>query len=308
MWEQEQNIAYISRAERRSRKGRLACRPIAPAAAAWHGSGMIKPARPLTLLACALLLPAAGPRPLRQPIKPWVLDYGATACTALRTYGSGKAPVTLALRPSPNGNVVRLVVMRPGRAPKPYHFPVTTNLSDARVKTTGLRFQPKGARHDLVWINFERSALDGLAGAGEIAIRGGSDIDERFALPGIAAVLKGLDTCNADLRRYWNVGDAGAPLSAPATPLKPLPHYFSSDDYPFQAFHEGASGASKIMMMVDESGALKDCMVEETSGIATLDAMACLVLLERARFRPALDAAGKPARSVLTTRVVWRMP
>jgi hypothetical protein len=36
--------------------------------------------------------------------------------------------------------------------------------------------------------------------------------------------------------------------------------------------------------------------------------MTCYVLLARARFNPALDAAGKPVRSVMTTRVKWKMP
>jgi TonB family protein len=78
-------------------------------------------------------------------------------------------------------------------------------------------------------------------------------------------------------------------------------------DYPRQAANEEAEGTSRITMMIDEKGVMKDCMIEETSGIASLDAMACGVLLERAKFTPALDAQAKPARSVLTTRVTWRV-
>jgi TonB family protein len=266
---------------------------------------MTRLARLPALLAAAALLPAFAP-PLRQPVKGWVLDYGDTACSAFRTYGDPAAPVMLAFRPSPNGTVVRLYVVRPGGRQNAYHFPVTTNISSDRVKTTALRFGPEKKKIDIVWINFARADLDGLASAGEIAIRGGSEIDERFALPGIDRVLKGLDECNADLRKYWNVGDSGVRLSKAASPLKPLTAYFSSDDYPAQAIQEGASGASRIMMMIDETGTLKDCLIEETSGIATLDAMTCLALNKRAKFTPALDEAGKPVRSVLTTRVVWR--
>lgn len=234
-----------------------------------------------------------------------MLDYGDTACTAIRTYGTAEAPITLGFRPSPNGNVVRLVVRREGRAPPPYHFPIRTNI-DGAGKYTGLRFQPAGQKKDIVWINFPRPALDGLPAAGELAIKG-RGIDDRFALPGMAAVLKSLDTCNADLRQYWNVEDGGAKLTSYARPLKALIQYFSSDDYPSQAVSEDKGGASRMMLMVDERGALADCLIEETSGIATLDAMACQALRERARFTPALDAAGKPVRSVMTSRVVWRI-
>ncbi|HYE27121.1 MAG TPA: energy transducer TonB [Allosphingosinicella sp.] len=265
--------------------------------------------RALVLLAAAALLTAqAPPASLRQPIKGWGLDYGDTACTALRTYGSAASPITLAFRPSPSGSVVRLVVVRPGRGPPAHYFNVTTNISGHRAKTTGLRFASARAKQDVIWINLERSDFDALPAAGEIAIRAGGVINERFALPGIGAVLKGLDECNADLRRHWNVGAAGTPLASYAQPVRPLAAYFSDSDYPGQAVFDGASGRSEMMLMIDETGALKDCLIEQTSGIASLDATACAVLIQRARFRPARDPDGRPVRSVLTASVVWRMP
>jgi hypothetical protein len=269
---------------------------------------MKKRAFPFALLAC-LLLPgpaSAAPRPPLQPIKGWTLDYGETACTALRTYGSKEAPVTLAFRPSPNGKVVRLVVARSGRASAAYHFDLAADLGTIPVKTTGLQFGSSDRKKKIVWINFRRDQLEGFRRSAVLALRGGQDVDERFALPGIAAVLDRLDECNADLRKYWNTGNGAPPLSKPATPLRPLHEYFSSSDYPDQAVQEFAGGVSAVMMMVDETGKLKDCLVEQTSGIASLDAMTCYVLLDRARFNPALDASGKPVRSVLTTRVKWK--
>jgi hypothetical protein len=263
--------------------------------------------RNLALLASAALATAAAGAALepRRPIGPWNLDYGPTACNAIATYGTRDKPITLAFRPSPNATMVRLVVLLPGRGVPAYQFEVKTNITGATVKTNGLRFPGTKGRNDIVWINFTPAELAGLRGAGEIALDGGP-LHDRFALPKIGKVLDGLDACNADLRKYWNVGEA-ANLSRPARPKKPLPNYFSDSDYPSQAMQQLDSGASRIMMMIDETGALKDCMVEETSGVATLDAMTCAVLHERARFEPALDAAGKPVRSVLTTRVVWRI-
>ncbi|CAA9528218.1 MAG: hypothetical protein AVDCRST_MAG23-764 [uncultured Sphingosinicella sp.] len=251
----------------------------------------------------------ASAAPPRQPIGKWQVDYGDTACTAARNYGPAEKPVTLAFRPSPNGTVVRLMVARPGRVSTPHHFAVTTTITSEKAKTTGLRFESADKKRDIIWINFDRAALDGLQAAGEIAIKAGVTIEERFPLPGIGSVLKSLDTCNADLRKHWNVEEAAASqLSKGATVLKPLHSLISDSDYPAQAIRERASGSTRFMMMVDETGALKDCMVEETSGIASLDAMSCSVFLQRAKFSPALDAAGKPARSVLTARITWRIP
>lgn len=256
------------------------------------------------LPAASLLCAAASPLPLRQPTGKWALDYGPSACAAVRTYAGAKGPMSLGFRPSPTGNVVRLVVGREGRAPATRQFPVATNIVPPAAKTTGLHFTPKGTKHEVFWINVPRSALETLRKTGILSLSGGP-LKERFALPIFGQVLDGLDACNADLRLYWNMHEGK--LSRFAEPLKPLASYFSDRDYPAQSVQEHSGGRSQIMMMIDEKGVLKDCMVEETSGIAALDAQTCLILQQRAKFRPALDAAGKPVRSVLTQSVVWRM-
>jgi TonB family protein len=261
----------------------------------------------LALLACAVPLAAGANSPPLQPIRSWTLDYGETACAAIRTYGSADAPITLAFRPSPNGAVVRVVVVRPGRAADAYHFDLDAELGATRVKTTGLHFGSTDHKSTVVWINFRREQLEGFRRSTVFVLHGGGDVEGSFALPGMATILDRLDECNADLRKYWNTGDGTPPLSKPATPLKPLASYFSDSDYPDQAIREFESGRSEVMLMVDETGKLKDCLVEESSGNASLDAMTCYVLLQRAKFNPALDASGKPVRSVLTSAVKWKM-
>jgi hypothetical protein len=268
-----------------------------------------------------------------------VLDYGETACTAYRNFGTKESRVVLALRPSPNGSVVRLSLVRNGKVSVAHHFPVTTNISDSSVKTTGLRFGSADHKGEVIWINFARPQLEGLIRTGEIAITSGRapnkrfapalsvnqagdnaltdgrtlnqrfappPLNERFALPGIAGVLKALDTCNADLRNHWNIGDSGTAVVTPATALDPG-KWANNGDYPQQAFEENASGIVGFVLLIDETGKPRDCMVEDTSGIASLDAMACITLRNRAKFKPALDASGKPVRSSWTSRFRWVM-
>jgi hypothetical protein len=264
--------------------------------------------RSLALLAFAVLpvsTATGAPPELQRPVKPWILDYGMTACTAIATYGTPDKPVTLAFRPSPNGTIVRLMVVRSSQARKDFQFDLTSNLGGASARTNGLHFSGADRKGSIIWINVARGDLEVLRTAGAIVLHGGP-LDYNLALPSIGAVLDGLDKCNADLRDYWNVGAAADRLTRKARPLRPLTDYFSSADYPDQAVFADEGGTSLVMMMVDETGALKDCLVEATSGFATLDAMTCVVLHQRAKFEPALDLAGKPTRSVLTQRVIWR--
>jgi TonB family protein len=257
------------------------------------------------LLAALAAAPASAAE-LHRPTDKWVLDYGASACTAIRSYGTAEKPLTLAFRPSPNGTVVRLMVVRRGDGGPGRHFPLRTSVT-GKERLTGLRFTPRRSKSDIVWINFRRPDLEALRAPQSLSLTSPEWTGGSFALPGIGKVLDALDRCNADLRKHWNVDETAAQLSKPAEPVKLLHSYFSDADYPSQAMREGKSGTTQMMLMIDETGAVKDCLVEQTSGIATLDAMGCGALIERARFRPALDRDGKPAKSVHTARIQWRL-
>ena len=279
---------------------------------------MISLRRALPLVAFLGAAPSTATEPLRQPTGKWVVDYGETYCTASRAYGTPERPLTLGFRPALQGSVVRLVLVRAGRVATPHHFPVSINAAASGRETTGLRFTSDNRKLDAVWINLDPALLESVRRMKEVAIKGGtggnalfgfSKVDERFALPGIDAVLKALATCNENLRKHWNAGEgAAAQLSQPATLLTPPRELLRNTDYPSQALRELKSGRIKVTLLVDENGAAKDCMIEETSGVATLDAMGCGRLQQRARFKPALDASGKPARSVYATGIAFIIP
>lgn len=82
---------------------------------------------------------------------------------------------------------------------------------------------------------------------------------------------------------------------------------FNSDDYPEDAMNANQGGATKYLLMIDENGGLLDCVIEETSGVASIDAMGCQVMKERAKGKPARDAAGKPIKSILRQQVHWHI-
>lgn len=100
-------------------------------------------------------------------------------------------------------------------------------------------------------------------------------------------------------------GALPTPAEAPQ-PVGSVLGLFRSDDYPDDAIESDQSGMTKFVLMIDERGAVMDCAVVESSGVATLDAMGCQVLRERARFGPAKDGANKPVKSTyITPRIRW---
>ena len=82
---------------------------------------------------------------------------------------------------------------------------------------------------------------------------------------------------------------------------------FASDDYPTQAILEGGTGSVEIVILIDEQGKAADCTVVETSGVPVLDAQACAVIRQRARFTPAVGLDGKAAKSAFRQRITWKI-
>jgi len=255
-----------------------------------------------------ILLAAAAsiaPLPADAPLKPagkWNVDWADTHCLAIQTYGDATKPATLAFKPSLNGDVVRLMITRKGPYLPAAHFAVMVG----DVKTTALGFTPKKSRVEVFWINLSRADFNRLAAGPAVRIKGGR-LDLDLATTGFGAAAAAMDTCNTDLRSHWNADEPGqARVAERSKALIPPTKLIGPDDYPSQASFEGRDGSTGVSLLIDETGAIKDCVIEHASGVATLDAQTCLMIQQRGKFSAAKDAAGKAIKSRLTYRFRWQ--
>lgn len=105
-------------------------------------------------------------------------------------------------------------------------------------------------------------------------------------------------------------GASAAPATGRRAPM-PIPgmaQWITNDDYPAEALRNNWQGRVAISWTIDETGRVTDCIVLESSGHAVLDETSCRLLLNRARYIPALDGEGRPVRSSDYRRIVWRLP
>lgn len=139
--------------------------------------------------------------------------------------------------------------------------------------------------------------------------RSATPMGAALEIGGGASLNKALDTCMADLRKHWGMIDGELPVPAISNqPTGSVSGLFTSADYPEDAVAAGQSGDTSFTLMIDERGNIMDCAIRESSGIATLDAMGCQVIRERAKFIAAKDSNGKPVKSIfLTPQIRWRL-
>lgn len=79
-------------------------------------------------------------------------------------------------------------------------------------------------------------------------------------------------------------------------------------DFPAKALSEERRGKVKIELAISSVGAVKNCKILESSSHADLDAKACEIAADKARFGPALDVAGQPTDGRVQTEINWRVP
>ncbi|MCL6729834.1 energy transducer TonB [Sphingomonas hankyongi] len=251
--------------------------------------------------------PAIG-APL-QPLKPWVLDVGEAQCTATREFGKAEDPVTLVIRPAPNGETYELILMRHQVGSSKYasQYPGSVDFGGTPIKVQSLKFRPKDQRLTQHHFRISQTEMQQAKQAPLVTFRSEGLLATSLALRNMPAVLEGLTNCTADLMRYWNTD--GVNVGTVAVPSKSdVRTLFTTDDYPMEAFARNQQGTAQFLLLIDTDGKVAACHVVKASGVPSLDGMGCQALRQRATFKPALDRHGKPVRSTYTTPPVsWRL-
>jgi TonB family protein len=287
------------------------------------------------LLAAAGLIAGAAAPAVAAPLAPlgkWGVDFGEAHCIAYRSFDTPGKPLMLHIKAPVLGDDLQLSFVTPGKGGDSAGEQLrgTWRIDEGvPAKVTVLKFQSKDGKRNVLMMNLPRSSLAPmLAKPAAMSLQIGAILGHAVQIQGLASLIKVLDDCVAGLRQRWNVNDQliadyAARLAAPKgtkipaveprdggkpAKLRSLARLFSSNDYPMQPLMEGDDGTVRAVLLIDEAGKVADCTLTKTSGVAALDAQACAVVRERARYSPALDAAGKPRRDVDTFTVHWVLP
>jgi TonB family protein len=148
---------------------------------------------------------------------------------------------------------------------------------------------------------------DALASATELQLRNGERLRARVPLDGIRNALAALRQCHVGVAREWGIDEAAlAALSR--RPTTTNTYGITPDDYPARALREATQGHVIMRIAVSTEGRATACTIVATSGSPEIDHVACSVALQRGRFQPALDAAGRPVAIQAPFTIFFRLP
>lgn len=92
---------------------------------------------------------------------------------------------------------------------------------------------------------------------------------------------------------------------ASAVPLVDLAYLITAKDYPPEARRKRRAGMVEFMAVVSKDGRASNCLVMQSTAHASLKQATCDLVIERARFDPAINAEGKPVFGIYAGQVNW---
>jgi protein TonB len=100
-------------------------------------------------------------------------------------------------------------------------------------------------------------------------------------------------------------GDGGDGSGGVAVEPRQIRGKLSFKDLPEGLLAPGHEARVGVRYVVEVDGSVRDCVADEPSGIPVLDSLACRLIEQRFRFRPARDRKGHPVRATIVEAHHW---
>lgn len=76
-------------------------------------------------------------------------------------------------------------------------------------------------------------------------------------------------------------------------------------DFPDDLIGPGQQASVGVRYTIETDGNVSGCSVLRSSGFTQVDALACRLIMQRFRYRPATNRAGQPVRAIITESHTW---
>jgi TonB family protein len=260
------------------------------------------------------------------PSTNWVLDYAEDSCALRRNFESSGEQATLELRQFGPGDSVQVILVsdtlsRTGRAPRvrfepddDYFEPMASLLLDdgqlgGVMYSDTLRPPALKGREapDGDWPEGEREARErAITG---LSVTGSFERALTLRTGTLGEPMKAMRTCLDELLTHWGL-DAAAQRTR-SRPVKPIDQMTWAkrvrDSYPTEMLRANKSGRVNIRLIVGPDGRPSSCIPQKGSANFAFEEHACKMAMQYARFEPALDAAGSPIPSFISTAIIYQV-
>lgn len=286
----------------------------------------------LPKLYCGLLVVTALTSPAHAngdvidmaPTSKWVLDYDATSCKLVRSFGAGDRSIIAQFNGYSTANSFELRLLgEPLRMSRSRDVglafgneaPARKVMADAgRIGKDALPLLFMG-RQSLL----PPSTSSGKGVDSEISPEQEAQIDSltvtlptgkayRLKTGPMAEPMAAMQTCLDDLLRGW--GLEPSELKSVVTSAQPIgspARWFNYTDYPSEMLRNEVISNVAFVLVIGKLGEIENCYLQSVTSDPVFGEMVCAKLRQRAKFTPALNDAGQAVRSLYRNQVAWRI-
>jgi hypothetical protein len=301
----------------------------------------IKPVPAILAIALALwpACEAQARDPLvQEPSSAWQMDYGEDNCTLIRSFGEGKATTIFAMAMYAPDDSPAIKVMRdenlqrrgsyrvqfaPDADFTEIEYPVRANFGETfegvilslslrpfeEIKKTRKLAQEAthGYFEEPDWDEAERDARE--KAITEFWIKDLFRDELHLKLGSMHQPMEAMRACLDELVGHWGIdAEVQRTLSRAPMPVNSPGEWVQPTDYPIGMLHSGYQGVVHFRLIIDAEGKPTKCIVQEASNPDDFGDVSCKALMRKAKFIPALDAAGNPVTSYWSNSVRFVLP
>ena len=273
-----------------------------------------------------------------QASSQWQLDYSPDSCKLARQFGEGEQALTLLLtRYSPSARMDFLLAGPPIKSIREageadIRFGAGEEAQD--VTYLGGTFSEKPAmivaggvylhhltdeqlqairdeaEHDPKKDEADRAAdLLRAEAANYIQVDPPRHEPIRLETGSLGKPFQAFDRCIDELVHHWGVDVPRYKLrSRDPEPIGNVGKWVTFSDYPSDALRKGAQSIVHFRLSVGEDGKVTDCYIQGGTEGESFQDTVCRTIKKRARFKPALDADGRPLASYYISTVRFEIP
>lgn len=273
-----------------------------------------------------------------QPSSKWILQYSEDSCRVGRFFGEGKERTLLQMTQFAPDHTFMLAIaggglgkrINAGRAkvqfgpvhpPREEISPAGGDIGDYKpgliFSTVAVRAtetaEPSLKASDQERIaNFQPSnpiTLEDEAKVEWIEISVGSKPRLRLQTGPMGKLFKALNTCSEELLLHWGLDvERYKTISRKPVPIESPGRWITGNAYPDKALMRGEQAIIYFRLMVDANGQAESCHIQQSGYSKEFDQAVCRSLMKNAKFKPALDAEGKPMKSYFRASVIFQIP
>jgi TonB family protein len=257
-------------------------------------------------------LAAAAETGIWTPAGPWQLDQQPDQCTLQRPFQSGEQRLVMQVQPNlySTAHAFKLASESALGATRSGNIDFTLGTHAPHQGYGAIEATAGGRERVLLWTTGKEFSFPDIVAdeqTARLASEGGFAATMQWQ--GARKAFAALRDCQDKVAAAK--GEDAAARRAYRRELEPAGNagrWVTYADYPRKAERDRRQGLTAFRLTVDRGGSVTRCEITQSSGSAILDERTCGLLMQRARFTPALDANGVAVGATYSNRVDWALP